>query len=178
MHPSPSEISTLLQAAGPDEQWVVLHTRPRCEKKLGEHSRLKDCRFYLPTIRRAHNYGRRVREYDVPFFNGYVFACVQKNDKAWFRYNPYVANVLEVLKEEPFLRVLRGVATALSEGMELEILPYLQPGKKVLITGGPMKGLEAVIAEVKGQNKVLLNLELIQQSVIMEIDSAYLKSAE
>jgi len=178
MHPSPSEIDTLLAPAGPDEQWVVLHTRPRCEKKLRDHARLKECRIYLPTIRRAHNYGNRVRENEVPFFNGYVFACIRKDEKSWFRYNPYVANVLEVMKEPPFLGALRAVATALAQGLELEVLPFLQPGNKVLIIGGPMKGLEAVIADVKGKNKVLLHLELIQQSVVMEIDSAYLKSAE
>lgn len=175
--PSP-EFQILFAPAAPGEQWVVLHTRPRCEKKLRDHARLRNCRIYMPTLRRAHNYGKRVREYDVPLFSGYVFACIQKDDRSWFRGNPYVANVLEVLQEELFLRVLTSLAEALNTGVEVEILPYLQPGKKVLITGGPMKGLEAVVAEVKGKNRILLHLELIQQSVVMEIDSAYLKSAE
>jgi transcription antitermination factor NusG len=174
----PDHPLALLTPAPPDQRWVVLHTRPRCEKKLVHHARLRPCRTYLPTTRRAHNYGRRVREYDVPLINGYVFACVQNEDLTWFRNNPYVANLLEVPDEAQFLAPLRAMADALSRGLDMEVLPYLKPGKTIVIIGGPMKGLEAVIAEVKGKNKVILQLELIRQSVALEIDTAWIKSAD
>lgn len=176
-HLPPDHPLRMLAPAPTDMQWVVLHTRPRCEKKLVNHARLRSCRTYLPTIRRAHNYGKRVREYDVPLINGYVFACIQNEDRNWFRNNPYVANLLDVPDEALFLAPLRTMADALSRGLEVEVLPHLKPGKKILITGGPMKGLEAVISEIKGKNKVILHLELIQQSVALEIDTAWIKSA-
>jgi len=172
------DVSELLQPAPAGWQWVVLHTKPRCEKKLQLMGRMKEAKSFLPTLRRVHNYGARVRNFDVPMFTGYLFSMIRSEDKSWFRQNPYVANLMEVAREESLLGPLRAIASSLAAGQELEVLDYLQAGKPVRITGGPMKGLEAVIAEVKGQNKVLLNLELIQQSVIMEIDSAYLKSAE
>lgn len=164
--------------AGEQEQWVVLHTRPRCEKKLIQHAALQPAFLYVPTLRRAHNYGRRVREYDVPLFHGYVFAKIQREHRAWFRNNPYVANLLEVTREREFLLTLQSLAEALTAGLEMEVLPYLKAGKKIIVTGGPMKGLEAVIAEVKGGSRVLLHLELIQKTVAMEIDTAYIKAAE
>lgn len=174
----PDHPLAILTPAPDHWQWVVLHTRPRCEKKLLHHARQKPCRTYLPTTRRAHNYGKRVREYDVPLLNGYVFACIPAEERVWFRNNPYVANLLEVPDESKFLAPLRAMADALTQGLEVEIIPYLKPGKTVKIIGGPMKGLEAVIAEIKGKNKVILQLELIQQSVALEIDTAWIKAAE
>jgi transcriptional antiterminator RfaH len=174
----PDHPLVLLTPAPPEQRWVVLHTKPRCEKKLMQHARQKPCRTWIPTTRRAHHYGRRVREYDVPLINGYVFACVHNEDLGWFRNNPYVANLLEVPNEQQFLTPLRAMAEALSQGLEMEVLPYLKPGKTVVIRGGPMKGLEAVIAEIKGKNKVILQLELIQQSVALEIDTAWIKAAD
>ncbi len=159
-------------------QWVVLHTKPRCEKKLVLHSRQKQARTYMPTVRRVHNYGKRVRHHDVPLFNGYVFAQIERADRAWFRQNPYVANLIEVMEEERMLASLRTVAEALRAEVPVEVLPFLQPGRTVKIIGGPMKGAEAVVAEIKGKNRVILHLELIQQSVAMEIDAAYLKAAD
>jgi len=77
-----------------------------------------------------------------------------------------------------FLAPLRVMAEALCQGLEMEVLPYLKPGKTVIIRSGPMKGLEAVIAEIKGKNKVILQLELIQQSVALEIDTSWIKGTE
>ncbi|MDA0577099.1 MAG: hypothetical protein O3B24_03265 [Verrucomicrobia bacterium] len=61
----------------------------------------------------------------------------------------------------------------MAAGQELEVLDYLQLGKPVRITGGPMKGLEAAIAEVRGKDKVILQLELMQQSMVLETSAAY-----
>ena len=36
-----------------------------------------------------------------------------------------------------------------------------------------MKGLEAAIAEVRGKDKVILQLELMQQSMVLETSAAY-----
>lgn len=179
-HPDwpPDHPLALLTPAPPHHQWVVLHTRPRCEKKLVQHARQRPCRTWLPTTRRAHNYGKRVREFDVPLINGYVFACIDINDAVWFRNNPYVANLLTVPNEEEFLSPLRFMAEALVNGREIDVIPYLQPGKKILIIGGAMKGLEAVIAEIRGKNKVILHLELIQQSVALEIDASWIKGLD
>lgn len=176
--PDTDDLLDLLQPSPGGWQWVVVHARPRCEKKVEALRRLKPARIFLPTLERVHNYGNRVRVNHIPMFPGYVFAMIQTVDKPWFRQNNQVANLLEVPDEAKFLRPLRAVAEAMRSGMELEVLPFVKPGQKVRITGGPMKGLEAEITEVRGKNKVVLRLELIQQSVALEIAVSYLKAVE
>ncbi|MGA0369180.1 MAG: hypothetical protein ACO3N7_06985, partial [Kiritimatiellia bacterium] len=131
--------------------------------------------IYLPCIERVHTYGARKRVNWVPMFTGYVFGMIQKEDRNWFRQNPNVANIIEVVDEEKFLVPLRAIAKALAEGMNIEVFPQMAPGKKVMIIGGSMKGLEAEVVEIRGVKTVLLRLEMIQKSVAMEIDVAYLK---
>ena len=156
-------------------QWVVFHSKPRCEKKVEALQRQRPAKIFLPCLERVHNYGARKRINLVPMFTGYVFGMIQKEDQRWFRQNPNVANILEVLNEKPFLAPLRAVAEALQAGMSLEVFPEMAPGRKVQIIGGPMKGLEAEVMEIKGVKNVLLRLEMIQQTVAMEIDVAYIK---
>ncbi len=173
--PSHPEEPDLFSPAPEGWQWVVLHTRPRCEKKCEALSRQKEARMYLPCIDKVHTYGPRVRVHRLPLFRGYVFALLRKEDRAWFRQSPHVANVIEVVNERRFLETLRAVARALSEDLGHEVLPFLEAGRKVRITGGPLKGLEAVIAEVRGRSHVLLQIELIQQSLVLEVDAAFLE---
>lgn len=164
-----------LTTAPETEQWVVFHSKPRCEKKIQLLQRQKPAHIFLPCLKRVHNYGGRHREYDIPMFTGYVFGRILREDKQWYRQNPNVANIIEVIHEKTFLPPLRAIAEALQGGLDLEVYPNLQPGRKVLIIGGPMKGVEAEVIELKGRNKVVIHLELIQQSVAMEIDLAYIK---
>lgn len=164
LHPAPEEW-----------QWVVFHSKPRCEKKVENLQRQRPAKIFLPCLERIHNYGARKRVNLVPMFTGYVFGMIKREDRRWFLQNPNVANILEVLDEEKFLTPLRAIAEALQAGMNLEVFPEMKPGRKVLITGGPMKGLEAEILEIKGVKNVLLRLEMIQQTVAMEIEVSYLK---
>lgn len=156
-------------------QWVVFHSKPRCEKKVENLQRQKPARIFLPCIERVHNYGARKRVNQIPMFAGYVFGMIRQDDKRWFRQNANVANILEVVDEKQFLTPLRAVATALQEGFDLEVYPNFAPGRKVRITGGAMKGVEAEVTEIKGKSSVLIRLDLIQQTVAMEINMSYLQ---
>jgi transcription antitermination factor NusG len=171
-----SEALDILTPAQAEWMWVVIHTKPRCEKKVQALQAQRPADFFLPCIERVHNYGSRMRKYEIPMFTGYVFAKIRIEDKNWFRQNNNVANIIPVLDESKLLEPLRAVATALSTGTEMEVLPFLKPGQFVKITGGPMKGLEAEITEVKGKKLIVLKIEMIQQSVALEIEPAYVKA--
>lgn len=166
----------ILTPSGEDQQWVVLHTKPRCEKKVLVLRAQRPADMFLPCLERVHNYGARERRYEVPMFTGYVFAKIRQEDRSWFRRNHHVANLIEVAHEARLLDPLRAVARALGEGTPMEVLPALRPGQRIRVTGGSMKGLEAEIMEIKGRNRIVIHVEMIQQSVALEIDPAYVKT--
>jgi transcription antitermination factor NusG len=171
-----SNVLEELTPAGEAESWVVLHTRPRCEKKVQQLRQQRPAFMFLPCLERVHNYGPRTRRYEVPMFTGYVFARIRQADKGWYRQNAYVANLIEVVNETRFLEPLRAIAMALTAGTPMEVMPYLQAGQRIRVTGGSLKGLETEIIEVRGENRIVIQVEMIQQSVLLEIDPAYIQA--
>lgn len=162
--------SALPWAAG-EYAWCVLHARPRCEKKVEQACRLRPIRTYLPLLPRRHRYGNRDRVHLVPLFPGYVFAYTTREDRVWLRQNDHVANVLETSRQEELIAQLRSLEASLAVGEVVEVLPFLQEGQRIIIQSGPFKGLDGIIARVKNKDRVMIRIELIQQTVVFEADT-------
>lgn len=162
----------------PDEQsghaWVVVHTRPRCEKKLAEAARRQTILTYLPVHRRTHQYGVRERTFTSPMFPGYLFAYPHVVGRRWLMQNRHAANLLEVSDQRQLVEQLRQLHTALQSGHLMEVLPYLESGRRVRVLAGPLRGLEGMIVRVKGQTRMVLNVDMIRESVSVEVDSSML----
>ncbi|HOW96237.1 MAG TPA: transcription termination/antitermination NusG family protein [Kiritimatiellia bacterium] len=171
--PPPPEIGE----PGPGEAWVVLHTRPRCEKKLEAFCRRAGMPAYLPLHRKVHRYGARERSFWSPLFPGYVFCAATAAGRSTLRQNQHVANLLEVLDQARLVGQLEQIRQALAVDDVIEVMPYLAAGRRVQVTAGPFKGLEGVVQRVKGRTKVVLNVDMIEQSVCVEVDSTWLASA-
>ena len=167
----------ILSLPPPDHFWVVLHTRPRCEKKVVEHCRRSGLPAYLPLRKKAHRYGARERVFLSPLFPGYAFCVVNAAERSSIRQNRHVANLLEVLGQKQLVDQLCQVRQALSSGDVVGVLPYLEKGRLVRVTGGALKGLEGIVMRVKGKTRVVLNVDMIRQSVAAEVDSAFLAPA-
>lgn len=168
---------TILRIPDPACSWVVLHTRPRCEKKIEEFCGRSGFPVYLPLRKKVHRYGARERSFWSPLFPGYVFCVADRAQAATLRQNRHVANLLEVLDQATLVSQLKQIRNALAVGDTVEVMPYLEKGKPVCVTGGAFKGLEGVVVRVKGRTRVVVNVDMISQSVAVEVDSAYLSPA-
>ena len=164
-----------IQPAPPGSAWAVLHTRPRSEKKAAEFCRSQQVPVFLPLRRKVHRYGGRTREFHSPLFAGYVFCVLAQQQIAVMRQNRHVAHVLETVRQDELVGQLRQIEVALSLGDALEILPYLEVGRKVRVSWGPFKNLEGVILRHKGRDRLVMNVDLIRESVAMDIDTACLE---
>lgn len=170
-------LDQLLQVPETPRAWVVLHTRPRCEKKLAAFCERSEFPVYLPLRRRIHRYGARRREFWSPLFPGYVFSMSTPAGRTTLRQNQYVARLLEVLDQEKLVGQLRQISQALAVDDVVEVLPYLARGRQVRVLAGPFKGLEGIVQRVKGRTKVVLNVDMIQQAIRVEVDSSCLGPA-
>ena len=154
--------------------WWVVHTRPRCEKKLQEAADRQGFVAYLPLQSRPHRYGNRRRAYEVPLFPGYVFCMADGAGRQWLLQNRYTANLLEVFDQGLLVRQLDQLRIALTSGQILEVMPYLEQGRRVRVLAGPLRGLEGIVLRVKGKTRIVLNVDMIRESVVMEMDSSLL----
>lgn len=166
-----------IEPAGEGREWVVLHVRPRCEKKAVNVCEQEDIAAYLPLRKKVHRYGRREHSFMSPLFPGYVFCIVDPDAKGFLRQNQYVANLLEVAEQQKLVRQLQQIERALAANDAVQVLPYLESGKLVRVTAGSLKGLEGIIQRVKGKTRVVISVDMIQQSVAIEVDAAMLTPA-
>ncbi|MBU0677870.1 MAG: hypothetical protein KJ626_07105 [Verrucomicrobia bacterium] len=157
-------------------KWVVIHARPRCEKKIVRYCEDRGLGVYLPLVEKEHRYGGRIRRFSSPLFKGYVFCAASADERMRLGQNSYVANLLTVLDQAQLVSQLRQVRSALASGNRIEVMPYLKIGNQVRVTGGPMKGLEGVVARMKGEARVILNVDMIQQAVAVEVDFSLLEA--
>lgn len=155
------------------QEWVVVHSRPRCEKKVVQVCGQQGWFTYLPLRTKVHRYGGRERTFSSPLFPGYIFCVTPEAGKSFLRQNRYVANLLEVYDQQTLVDQLQQVRRALDTADSVEVMPYLEKGKTVRVLGGPFKGLEGVVARVKGKTRVIINVDMIQQAVAVEVDAAY-----
>lgn len=164
----------LIPEPGEGQRWVVVHVRPRCEKKIQAAALRQGYVAYLPLHRRTHHYGARVRTFDRPLFPGYVFCMAEAEGVRWLSQNRHVANRLEVVDQKHLVHQLRQLQAALQAGLLTEAMPYLEAGRRVRVQAGPLRGLEGLIVRVKGQTRMVLNVDMIRESISVEVDSALL----
>ncbi|GAC1675313.1 MAG: hypothetical protein PVS2B2_10170 [Candidatus Acidiferrum sp.] len=67
-----------------------------------------------------------------------------------------------------------GIQLAVSEGIKPQPWPYIEAGEKVRITQGTLSGLEGILINFKGSHRVVLSVTLLQRSVALEVDAAWL----
>lgn len=156
--------------------WNVLYVRSRCEKKMAEFCRVYGFDFYLPLRSERRIYQRRKVEFEKPVFPGYLFASfdLADNKPILLRTND-ILRVITPTSEAKLLQELEQIKMALSVDSTLGAVAAIKRGKRVRIIGGPFMGIEGVVHTLKGTNKVILNVEMINQAVAVEVDREYIE---
>ena len=151
--------------------WLAAYTTPRHEKSVIRHLEVREVEYFLPLykVERKWKNGCKV-EVEFPVFPNYVFvhvdrrmshrvldapgvvafagsgrmpACVPDSEIEWLR------NELPLRKFEPH--------------------PYLVVGSRVRIKSGPLAGMNGVLTRKKSALRVVLSIDLIRQSVAVEV---------
>ena len=68
---------------------------------------------------------------------------------------------------------LQAIRTALASELPNHPWPYLQIGERVRVNCGSLNNLEGVLINFKGSHRIVLSVTLLQRSVAMEIDLAW-----
>jgi transcription termination/antitermination protein NusG len=63
---------------------------------------------------------------------------------------------------------------ALAAGIECQPHAGLQAGDEVEVISGPMRGTRGVLSRVRGQNRFLISVSLLNRSVSLEVDESQL----
>jgi len=154
--------------------WYAVYTSSRHEKRVAKQLELANLQCYLPLYEQLSRWqDRRVRVL-LPLFPGYVFVRLALKDR------------LEVLRTSGVVRLvgfsgmpiplpegqIEALREALTNKLRVEPHPFLTSGRRVRVRKGPLAGVEGILVRRKGSYRVILSMDSIMRSIIVEIDAA------
>lgn len=158
-------------------EWFVLRTQARHEKCVAERARSRQVESFLPLYRSVRYWKDRRKELELPLFPGYVFVRTSIAERRPILQVPGVLQFITCNGQptpvpDAEVDALRRSVTSTAA---IEPFSYLTTGRRVRVRGGPLAGITGILVAKKRQLRVVLSIELIQQSVAVEVDACDLE---
>jgi transcription antitermination factor NusG len=167
-----------LQNAERPPHWYAVYTSPRHEKKVREHLGLRRVECFLPLFRSIHRWKNGCKaQVELPLFPGYVFVNIPQSERVRVLDAPGVLSFVGPRGEPARLSDVE--IETLRSGLHLQKCePYhgLAIGQRVRISAGALQGLEGVLVRHANGLRVVITVDLIQQSVAVELDADAVES--
>ncbi len=152
-------------------EWFVACTMPRHEKQVAAQLNARLVENFLPLYEEIHRWKDRRMKVLLPLFPGYVFVRIELRERIKVLSIPGVLRFVgfggpPVALDPVEMNRLREGLTAL----RTEPHPFLKVGQKVRVRFGPLRGAEGILQQHRDGWRVILSMDLIQQSVAVEMD--------
>ena len=157
--------------------WYALYTCANHEKRVAAELTQRSVENFVPVYSSVRRWKDRRVRLDLPLFPGYVFVRMALANKLKVLQVPRVVRLVgfggvPAALPETDLEIVRA---GLSRGVRAEPHPFLTVGRCVRIVGGPFAGLGGILKQKKSGLRVVVSLELIQRSMIVEVDEGDLR---
>lgn len=155
--------------------WYVLYTKSRCEKKVADLLTKRNVENYCPLNRVYRQWSDRIKMVTAPLFNSYVFihACEEELNVIKKLTNNIV-NVVYWLGKPAIIRneEIEQIRYFLNEysNVTIEKQP-VRMNEMVRITKGPFRNLEGTVAAIKN-NMLVLSLPSLGYKMIAEVNAS------
>jgi transcription antitermination factor NusG len=132
--------------------------------------------YYLPLVREVKYYGGRKAKVEVPLFAGYIFLRGTLEEAYAADRTGRVARIIRVVDQKQLEWELVNLHKALSSGESLRPYPFLAKGVRVEVKSGPLRGLQGVIEDRSGSNRLILQVEMLGRGMSLEIEGSLLEA--
>lgn len=162
-----------------EPHWYAAYTRARHEKRVAQQLERRAVEFFLPQYEAIHRWRNGRHRVHLPLFPGYVFVRIPLLERLRVLEVPSVVRLVGFNgTPEPVSEAeIAGLQAGFSQGLPMEPYPYVTTGKRVRIKSGAFEGQEGVIVRRKGKLRVVLSIQLIQRSILLDADAADLELA-
>ncbi len=161
-----------------EPKWYAIYTMYKSEKLVSTHLRRKNIEVYVPLITKTKRYKKRIKTYQIPLINCYVFVKVTKQEQVQVL---ETENVLKFIKQGKDLNsipqheidILKKI-----EGIDLEVTAKpseMKVGDIVEISKGTLVGLQGRLIKQTGKKQFVVELESIGIELQINIDTGILR---
>ena len=153
--------------------WCAVYTRHQHEKAVSEMLQAKGFEVFLPLYESVRRWKDRKKLLSLPLFPGYVFLRGGMERRLPVLTTPGVHMIISrgeriaTIPDEQIDAIRRTV-----EGQfRVEPHPFLRCGERVRVIRGSLEGVEGVLTRKKNLYRLVLSVEMLAQSVAVEIDA-------
>jgi transcription antitermination factor NusG len=153
--------------------WHALYTRYQHEKLVQQILNEKGFETFLPLYQATHRWKDRMRQLWLPLFPSYVFIRGGLDRR------------LDLVTTTGFHSIVsEGQRPGIVSQVEIDALrqlvetrlrvephPFLKVGDRVQVKSGPLAGFGGILVRKKNQYRLVLSVDLLQQSVAAEVDA-------
>ncbi|HKS95802.1 MAG TPA: UpxY family transcription antiterminator [Terriglobia bacterium] len=166
VHPNPAE-------QAPESAWYAVYTSHQHEKAASSLLAQKGFEVFLPLYRAVHSWKDRVKQVSLPLFPGYFFLHGGLERRLAVLTTPGIHNLVSFGAQPAPIppSQIEAIQRMVAGGTACEPHPFLKCGDRVRVKSGPLVDLEGILVRKKSLFRLVLSLELLQQSVAVEVDA-------
>ena len=160
------------------KNWIAVYTKSRHEQIVVNELSKKNIESYCPMFKERRQWSDRKKWVYFPLFRSYVFANIEIKENIYVLQTIGVNKIVKFQEKISIIpdQVIDNIKNIIEGGYNVEQADYFIKGDEVRVVSGPLKGLDGVVLDSRGTNKVIIKIEAIQQAFSVEISSGLLKS--
>lgn len=174
-----NELSPVNDLHASEKRWFAIYTKYKSEKYIIKNLLKKGITAYTPLIRTTKKYVRKIKTYDVPLLNCYVFVHIDKAQYVQVLETEYVLNFVKIRKNLIAIpqKEIELMKRVVGEFQNITVTTdKYEIGDSVEIISGNLTGLKGHLVEINGKNDFLLNLEKSGFQLLINIDPKLIRA--
>jgi transcriptional antiterminator RfaH len=161
-----------------DCKWYPVYTQARAEKKAYQALINKGIETYLPLQRQKKQWSDRKKWVEEPFIKSYLFVHITEQEKTTVLMTKGIARFIYFSGKVATMpdRQIDDLKLIMAAPYEFEVTEEnLQPGEKVIIKAGPLKGMIGEMISYRSQKQLMLRLENLGCSIIVNVAASIIE---
>ncbi|WP_431199788.1 UpxY family transcription antiterminator [Mucilaginibacter sp. P25] len=152
--------------------------QPTSRKKAYEALVSKGINVYLPLHRQLKQWSDRRKWVEEPLLKSYLFVNIAEQEQAEVLMTKGIARFLYFSGKPAVMpdKQIHELKLLMASPYELEVTEEdLQPGEKIIIRAGVLKGMTGEVVSRRSQKQLILRLESIGYSIIVNVAASLIE---
>jgi transcription antitermination factor NusG len=160
--------------------WFALRVKSRYEKAVASAVRQRGFKEFLPLYNSRREWSDRSKVLQVPLFPGYVFCRLAAHDRLALLTIPGVLHMVSTGKVPTPIddSEMAVIESAILSGALVEPWPFLEAGRRIKLSRGPLAGMEGFLVEASKQHRVVVGLSVLKRSIAVEVDRDWVEVSD
>jgi len=168
-----------IEEIGDGVPWWAIYTRHQHEKVIAQVLSTKGFQVFLPLYESVRRWKDRNKTLALPLFPCYVFVRGGLGRRLQVLTTPGVHTILyngDKIAMIPNMEI-EAIRKAATTPAQVEPHPFLKCGERVRVKRGSLEGVCGILVRKKSLFRLVLSVEMLAQSVAVEIDAADVEPA-